>query len=411
MRTVALLLVACSACASDTTPLELPGEPPDPRIGLELVAQPSAYAESVAVEAATTHLATAHVGCAYAWPYPVWLHNTGNVDLDGSVELGGPIALVDPAPARLGPGERAALTVIAQGAPVSRAEATLVARYRHGVTEAVAQQAFTVRIEEAVPIVDRFSVPELPAHHLVLVIDGSPETRRHVDAITASIRNLHEGARGALWARWTIALGSPGDDLLLDLGGGPVLEAPADADVLVAAAHRALDSGRTGDALGAARQALDALAPLSPGAWDLVVISAVDSLPTDLPALDGRGGAFLFLVGGDRCGGPPTPTLDAAARSLDAAPLEVCDAFSVGSGPPPTLAWSLSSEPVPASLRVDVDGVELLRQQPSGQVHWWWDAAAFRLRIAPFATPAPGSTVEVRYRAACRSSRDDFERR
>lgn len=409
MRALVLVLVLGSACAADTGALDPSEVPSTPRVELALVDEPSVYQTLGAVGGAPVRLALAFPGCPYAWPYPVWLHNTGNQPLEGGVDLEGPLALLAPAPSRLAPGERVLLSVVVQGAPVHEAEAALVARYHHEETEVTARRAFTARIVDDA-IVERFTVPQLPWHHEVLVIDGSPETARHADALDASLRNLHASAQGEVRLRWTIAVGSPGDALLLDLGAGPVLEHPQDVDVVLAAARRALGSGRSGDVLGATVQALDTLGPLDAATWGVRLFSAVDSLPTDLAALDARGGALVFQVGGARCGGPPTPVLDAAAMVFGDGMTQVCEPLLTPSTPLfPRHELSLSRSPQPDSLRVEIDGVELPAHASHGPLNWWWEASTTHLRLAPFAWPEPGSTVVVRYREACFPSVDDFD--
>ncbi len=408
MRRWTFALLAATACAADTASLE-PSEVPDaPRVELTLVDEPSIYQTVSAIEGDVVRLALAFPGCPYAWPYPLWLHNTGNRPLEGGVALEGPLALLAPAPARLEPGERVLLSVVVEGPPTHGVDASLVARYRHGDTEVVGRRAFRARVSDG-ERVEQFSIPELPVHHIVLVVDGSAETSRHADALDATLRNAHAALAGQIRLRWSIALGSPGQPLLLDLGAGLVLEDPHDVTGLIAAARGALGSGRTGDALGAAVQALDALG-LGDGAWDVLVFSAVDSLPTDLTALQARGGAFLFQAGGARCGAPPTPVLDAVAMAFGGDLAVVCEPIVVAYNPIATRReLSLSGGPQPDSLRVEVDGVELPAQAPNGQLNWWWEAATARLRLADSVWPGPGSTVAVRYRETCFPSVDDFD--
>jgi hypothetical protein len=161
--------------------------------------------------------------------------------------------------------------------------------------------------------------------NVLVIIDGSPETAREWDAVETTFRRLHAQASGVVRVRWSVALGSPGDPVVLELGGAERVEDPPDVALLLDAAQRALTSGRTGDPLGAAVQALDRLQPGQPGRWSVLVISARDGRVIDPASLATRVDVLDFQVGGAMCSAPPTPVLDAMAAALGAQLRTVCE--------------------------------------------------------------------------------------
>jgi hypothetical protein len=428
------LVAILASCSTSTADLEAPepgdASPTDAGIdsarpdaatsvsrtsSIVIVAEPSAYHDHGDLDGDTIHLATGRVGCAYAWPFPGSVLDTGDTPLDGTVEREGSDAFeVRSAPRHLEPGTRGTFTVVGRGGPVARAEGSLVARYRtvDGV-EVTARRRLTLRIEDYA-VVDPFMVPLLPVFNVLVIIDGSPDTAPEWDAVETTFRRLHAQASGVVRVRWSVALGSPGDPVVLDLGGAERVEDPPDVALLLDAAQRALTSGRTGDPLGAAVQALDRLQPGQPGRWSVLVISARDGRVIDPASLTTRVDIKDFQVGGAMCSAPPTPVLDAMAAALGAQLRTVCEpAPHLGdTGIVPRFALALSQAAASESIRVEVDGRELPRQASSGREHWWAaPGMTSEVSLAHFATPPPGTPIVVRYQISCAPDARDFERR
>ncbi|MEQ9503751.1 MAG: choice-of-anchor D domain-containing protein [Deltaproteobacteria bacterium] len=61
----------------------------------------------------------------------------------------------------------------------------------------------------------------------------------------------------------------------------------------------------------------------------------------------------------------------------------------------------LNATPIPSTLRVFVDGVELPSQTGGGTTNWTYDAAFDAVRLSPFAVPQLGSTIRVEYTQVC----------
>ncbi len=61
----------------------------------------------------------------------------------------------------------------------------------------------------------------------------------------------------------------------------------------------------------------------------------------------------------------------------------------------------LNNQPVPQSMRVFVDGVELPGQSVQGTINWTYERGSNALNFAPYATPEPGSQIRVEYQAEC----------
>jgi hypothetical protein len=61
----------------------------------------------------------------------------------------------------------------------------------------------------------------------------------------------------------------------------------------------------------------------------------------------------------------------------------------------------LSSQPVPTTIAVIVDGVALPSVTPGGQVNWSYDQQTNSIEFSSSAVPQPGSTIEVTYTVAC----------
>ena len=61
----------------------------------------------------------------------------------------------------------------------------------------------------------------------------------------------------------------------------------------------------------------------------------------------------------------------------------------------------LSNTPVPGSVKVHVDGVEVAQRAMSGQVRWTYEGTNNSVNFAPLAIPEPGSEIIVRYVAEC----------
>jgi hypothetical protein len=197
------LVAILASCSTSTADLEAPepgdASPTDAGIdsarpdaatsvsrtsSIVIVAEPSAYHDHGALDGDTIHLATGRVGCAYAWPFPGSVLDTGDTPLDGTVEREGSDAFeVRSAPRHLEPGTRGTFTVVGRGGPVARAEGSLVARYRtvDGV-EVTARRRLTLRIEDYA-VVDPFMVPLLPVFNVLVIIDGSPDTAPEWDAV------------------------------------------------------------------------------------------------------------------------------------------------------------------------------------------------------------------------------------
>lgn len=67
----------------------------------------------------------------------------------------------------------------------------------------------------------------------------------------------------------------------------------------------------------------------------------------------------------------------------------------------PRRQWRLSRMPVVSTLEVRVDGALLPAQGPQETVYWRHDAVHNRIVFAPYATPAPGASLRVRYVPGC----------
>lgn len=64
------------------------------------------------------------------------------------------------------------------------------------------------------------------------------------------------------------------------------------------------------------------------------------------------------------------------------------------------IRWFLSAQPSPptdGNIRVEVDGVEVMPQEPSGRVNWSYDFATNSIVLAPLAVPGPGSRIRIEY--------------
>lgn len=61
----------------------------------------------------------------------------------------------------------------------------------------------------------------------------------------------------------------------------------------------------------------------------------------------------------------------------------------------------LSNQPVFATLRVFVDGIEMPAVSPQGSLHWTFDRATNSLNFMPFTVPEPGAQIRVEYQNEC----------
>jgi hypothetical protein len=61
----------------------------------------------------------------------------------------------------------------------------------------------------------------------------------------------------------------------------------------------------------------------------------------------------------------------------------------------------LSNQPVPGTVTVLIDGIEVAPTAPSGQVRWSYDTATNSVNFAPLAIPEPGSEIVITYPAEC----------
>lgn len=126
----------------------------------------------------------------------------------------------------------------------------------------------------------------------------------------------------------------------------------------------------------------------------------------------GRGNLQVHVVGGDApvgCpdAGPSTRYVDLAAdlggsfHSICTAdwPERVLGELPIGIAFRSTLR--LNATPIPSTLRVYVDGVELPSQTAGGTTNWTYDAAFGAVRLSPFALPQLGSTLRVAYTQVC----------
>ena len=61
----------------------------------------------------------------------------------------------------------------------------------------------------------------------------------------------------------------------------------------------------------------------------------------------------------------------------------------------------LANPPIPGTLEVLVDGVQVPQRHSSGQVRWTYDAVNNSVAFAPLAIPEPGSEITIRYTSEC----------
>lgn len=61
----------------------------------------------------------------------------------------------------------------------------------------------------------------------------------------------------------------------------------------------------------------------------------------------------------------------------------------------------LGNQPVPGTVEVFVDGVQVDPTAPSGQIRWSYEAMGNSVNFAPLAIPEPGAQIVVRYRPEC----------
>ncbi len=367
-----------------------------------IVDEPSLYQFYQVVDGHTVHLPTAMTGCDYPFPFPARVQNTGDTALDGELTVEGSDAFeVVGGALHLEPRQAAAFEVRARGEPVARAEAELVARYEdEDGGEATARRHLTLSIEQG-PQVETHVVEAPPVLNVLLVVDGSTTTEAHRGAIVRAVEVGFDALRSGFSGRWAVAYGAPGSPIVVGQGGLELISRPFAVDPILERVDRALTSTRTGDPMGAALDALVRLLPLNDAPWALMVFSAVDGRPGALGRLPGRVRYFDFQVGGGpSCAAPPAPALSADARALGAEPRPVCEAPLPLSGTPgPLTRFRLRHVPDPATIRVEVDGVDVPRTTTDGRETWGWDG--LYNRVAFGADPPYGSAVVIRYSRPC----------
>jgi hypothetical protein len=63
--------------------------------------------------------------------------------------------------------------------------------------------------------------------------------------------------------------------------------------------------------------------------------------------------------------------------------------------------YFLTNQPVISSIKVFIDGVEVMARSQGGTVNWTYDFATNSINFSPFATPEPGAHIRVEYAAEC----------
>lgn len=61
----------------------------------------------------------------------------------------------------------------------------------------------------------------------------------------------------------------------------------------------------------------------------------------------------------------------------------------------------LTNQPVPATIEVQIDGLEVPATGAGGTFNWTYDFSTNSINFAPYATPEPGSQIRVEYTAEC----------
>lgn len=425
MRALGLLLAsALAACAADTADLDTPDldggglashdaapaelDAATLTSSVVIIDEPSLYQFYQVVDGHTVHMPLAVTGCAYPFPFPARVQNTGDTPLEGTLEIEGSEAFeVVGGALHLEPGQAAALEVRLRGEPVGRADGELVARYRNagdsGSAEVTARRRLTGAVEQG-PQVETYVIEGPPEINILYVVDGSPATERHRDAIMRAVDETHRAAQGVVWASWAVAYGAPGRPLVVGRGLQRVLRHPRDPRLIRDRVDEALTSTRTGDPLGAAVQALGELRSFDLLPWVVTIFSAVDGLPGDLAELDRRARHVELQVGGSSvCDAPRTPVLTAAAAALGATPRPICEPpWRLESTPGGPVRRSFPAHiPDPDTLRVEVDGVELPQLAADGRTNWSWDRRRNMIEYSSDAAPVFGNTVTLRYLRPC----------
>lgn len=112
------------------------------------------------------------------------------------------------------------------------------------------------------------------------------------------------------------------------------------------------------------------------------------------------------------CNGPNGPATAGQrylelAMMLDGNAYDVCGNLAPAMSELPLFAldyarrYPLSQWPVPDSIQITADGVEVPRMTVNGQLNWLWDSLGNTIVFQPVATPPAGSNIEVTYTGEC----------